>query len=99
MSEPRAATLTRPLFCPICGARVSVPTDGKLPEVLRLPEHVPLGNANEGCERRGAVANLCQGVVVMVVLDWDACGKCGRKMSRHPSGLCRGCFKKGGRSP
>jgi hypothetical protein len=71
----------RALFCPICGARLVVKTDGQLPEVHRLPEHVPL-----------PPVNLCAGYVITVSIDWDKCAKCGEKMSKHPSGVCMRCF-------
>jgi rRNA maturation protein Nop10 len=76
--------LTRPLFCPICGARLTVEVpDTNFPEVHRLPEHTPATDVN-----------LCAGVVVTVTLDYDNCSKCGRRMSKHPSGLCMECFSK-----
>ncbi len=75
------SNLFRPLFCPICGQKVRVQTNGQFPEVHRLPEHEPL-----------APVNLCQGAVVTVTIDFDKCNKCGAKMSKHPSGLCMKCF-------
>ena len=76
-------SLKRPLFCPICSARlmVDVPNDGQFPEVHRLPEHVPAIDVN-----------LCSGVVVTVTLDFDTCKKCGGRMGKHPTGLCRLCY-------
>jgi rRNA maturation protein Nop10 len=86
---------SRYLFCPICGARVQVDvpcTD--YPEVHRIPAHKPVGNA---CPDIEWVANLCQGIAVTVTLDWDRCTKCGRKMSTHPSGVCKDCYKREGK--
>jgi len=81
--------LSRPLFCPICGAKlvVPVPDSGDLPEIHRLPEHWPAPDALNK-------ANLCAGLVVTVTLDYDCCSKCGRKISKHPSGLCMDCHGK-----
>lgn len=73
----------RPLYCPICSARLLVETDGRFPEVHRLPDHRPATGVN-----------LCCGVVVTVTIDFDVCSKCGVKMSKHPSGLCGGCYGK-----
>lgn len=71
----------RPLFCPICGAKLRVEvTDTNYPEVHRLPEHVPAIDVN-----------LCSGVVVTVTLDFDRCSACGCRMSKHPSGKCMKC--------
>lgn len=72
----------RPLFCPICGAKlmVDVPSTD-LPEVHRLPEHTPEGNVN-----------LCAALVVTVTISFDECRECGCRMSKHPSGVCRKCF-------
>lgn len=77
--------LHRCLYCPICGRRVRVPTDGQFPEVLKLPDHAP----------KDAV-NLCQGAVVTVTLDYDRCSRCGRKIIKHPSGLCVDCYGEDG---
>jgi ribosomal protein S27AE len=80
--------MTRYLFCPICGQTVEVETDGQFPEVLRLPDHVPKGNAHP----TAPVANLCSGTVVTVTLDFDNCSRCGRRMAKHPSELCQTCY-------
>jgi len=81
--------MNRYLFCPICGERVSVKTDGQMPEVHRLPDHLPLGNANPHV---GCPANVCAGSVITVTIDFDKCERCGQKISKHPSGLCMKCF-------
>lgn len=81
---------TRFLFCPICGQRVEVEVPEDFPEVHRLPDHEPLGNAWPG----GVRANLCQGVVITVTLDFDFCKQCRGRMSKHPSGLCKPCYCK-----
>lgn len=73
--------MTRNLYCPVCGAALKVHTDGGLPETYRLPEHVPRDDVI-----------LCQAMVVKVVIEYDECRGCGRKISRHPSGLCSECF-------
>ncbi len=81
--------LRRPLYCPICGAKVVVPVaeGGLLPEIHRLPDHYPAADAlNE--------ANLCAGVVVTVMLSLDHCSQCGSKIGKHPSGMCSGCYGK-----
>lgn len=81
MPLPRA-TLKRPLFCPICGAGVVVPVeDASLPEEHRLPEH-----------RSASGANLCGALVITVTIGYAKCAKCGRQMSKHPSGLCINCY-------
>lgn len=72
----------RPLFCPICGRRVTVEVKGSdWPEVHRLPEH-----------KHGAFGNLCAGAVITVTIDYDRCQQCGNQMSKHPSGVCRACY-------
>jgi len=81
--------MNRYLFCPICGARVEVETDGQFPEVSPLPRHTPTGNAWPG----GGVANLCQGMAVTVTLDFDKCRVCGCNIS-SPTGLCCECYGK-----
>jgi NMD protein affecting ribosome stability and mRNA decay len=73
--------MTRNIFCPICGAKVSVPAEGIIPETYILPDHEPL-----------APVNLCQGVAVLVTLNWAKCNMCGCNISKHPSGLCMACF-------
>lgn len=86
-------TLTRWLFCPICGARVTVEldrTENTFPEVHRLPEHEPAGNANP---HPGFAANVCAGCVITVTIDFDKCAKCGARMGKHPSGVCRDCYE------
>jgi rRNA maturation protein Nop10 len=88
VSGQQRRPLYRPLYCPVCGQRVEVETDGQYPEVLRLPDHAP----------RDAV-NLCSGAVVTVTLDFDRCGRCGRKMTKSRSGLCQGCFVEQGQRP
>lgn len=76
----------RPLFCPICGAKVSVPVaPGKLPEVHRLPDHESANGMN-----------VCTGLEVIVTLALGHCAKCGREMVKHGSGLCLKCFSEGG---
>lgn len=73
----------RPLFCPICGARVLVDViNTNYPEIYRMPDHVPAANVN-----------LCCGTVISVSIDWDKCAKCGRKIGKHPSGVCSDCFR------
>ncbi len=77
--------LHRFLFCPVCGAKLLVDVadyDLAKPEAYRLPEHVPATNVN-----------LCCALVVTVTLDYDRCSKCGATMVKHPSGVCRGCFR------
>lgn len=73
--------MIRPLFCPICGRRVNVETDGQWPEVHKLPDHV---SAIE-------TVNLCQGAVITVTIDFDRCQKCGARTAKHPTGLCMKC--------
>lgn len=76
--------MKRPLYCPICGAKVLVDvTTTNFPEVHRLPEHVPATNVN-----------LCAGFVVTVTLDYDKCSKCGCRICKNETGLCLGCFSK-----
>lgn len=58
--------LVRPIFCPICSARLFIPTtdaieSGARPITYILPDHKP-----------AIGVNLCQGVVVKVTL----CAKC-----------------------
>mgnify|MGYP003394244084 CR=1 FL=1 len=72
----------RRLVCPICEAVVKVPVhDELLPEVHKLPEHAPANGSN-----------LCQAVIVTVILNYDHCSQCGCKCSKHQSGMCRKCF-------
>lgn len=78
MSEER---YKRKLFCPICGERVEVPTDGKIPASMQIPRHNP-----------GAFGNLCGGVNVVVRLEVCKCRACGCDMGGHPTGLCLSCF-------
>lgn len=75
--------LKRPLFCPICGAKLlsDVKNNGQFPEIHTLPDHFPATDVN-----------LCSAVVVTVTLDFTECSKCKCKMSKHPSGLCSSCF-------
>lgn len=74
--------LFRPLFCPICGAKLLVEVaDTTLPEIHRLPEHAPASDVN-----------LCSGLVVTVTLDYDRCAKCGGNMVKNSAGVCRHCF-------
>ncbi len=75
--------LRRPLFCPICGAKVMVEVaDTTLPEIHRIPEHYP-----------AIAVNLCQGLVITVEIGWDTCGKCGGNMIKNSAGVCRRCFE------
>lgn len=77
----------RPLFCPICGAKVESPVQGeKWPEVHVIPDHAPASGVN-----------LCQGVGVTVTLDLVNCRECGRRMEKHPTGVCQSCYTGFGR--
>ena len=77
---------TRPLFCPVCGAKVMVPViDAEMPEVHRLPEHESANGMN-----------LCSCYVVTVTLSYDHCTQCGTKITKHPSGMCPKCYGKEG---
>lgn len=73
--------LWRPLFCPICGVRLLLPTDGTMPEDYFLPAHV-----------HGPHGNLCESFFITIKFDYMTCAKCAAKISRHPSGLCMKCF-------
>ena len=75
-------TLVRELYCPICGAVVTVRTDGKLPEVLEIPDHV---NNHPG-------RNLCQGCKITVTIELPKCAKCGRDTIKTSSGVCIDCY-------
>lgn len=78
--------MKRPLFCPICGAKVFVHVNNtQLPEVHRLPDHYPAPDAIND-------ANLCAGVVVTVTLDWAECAQCKQRMAKHFSGFCISCY-------
>ena len=83
-----ASIMHRPLFCPICGARltVEVAKPETLPEVHRLPEHMPAP---------GSGVNLCCAMVITVTIGYDACSICGQKMGKHPTGICRECYATG----
>ena len=89
--EVKAAVcdLVRPIFCPICSARLFIPTtdaieSGPRPVTYILPDHTP-----------AIGVNLCQGVVVKVLLDWAKCEECGCNIPKHPTGLCMKCFSHG----
>lgn len=75
--------LIRPLFCPICGAKVEVNVHSTaLPEVHRIPEHQSANGMN-----------VCAALVVTITLGYDRCSKCGVQMVKHPTGVCMQCFE------
>ena len=80
-AKENVVKLKRKLFCPICGAGLSVETVSGFPEALQLPDHQP-----------AADVNLCMGLVVTVTIDFDRCRKCGGKMAKNGSDLCLRCF-------
>lgn len=77
--------MIRPLFCPICGARVECPATGAVPEEYVIPDHAV-----------ASAVNMCQGLVVKVSIEWDRCTRCAANMPKHPSGLCMSCYRVGG---
>jgi hypothetical protein len=79
MDEPKK--FVRPLLCPICGARVELPSHGGIPETFRIPDHV-----------QATDVNMCQGTEILVTLTFAKCLKCGCNISKHPSGLCSRCY-------
>ncbi len=83
MCESRnARPVCRPLFCPICGAKVMVEVaNTQFPEVDVIPDHVSANGMN-----------VCQGCVITVTIDFDKCQKCGGKMSKNLTGLCHVCY-------
>lgn len=83
MSESNSTKrdLHRPLFCPICGVRLMLPTDGTMPEDYVLPVHA-----------HGPFGNMCEDYFITIKFSLMNCRKCGHPVSRHPSGLCRPCY-------
>jgi hypothetical protein len=74
--------MTRPLFCPICGVRVSVEVGygSSSIETHVLPEH-----------ENGSGGNICQSFAITVSWDYVKCSRCGIQMVKHRSGLCARC--------
>lgn len=75
--------MTRMLFCPVCGARVTVDVGNgeSSTEKHIIPEHV-----------NGDGGNICQTMVVTVGWDYASCSKCKQCTRKHPSEMCARCY-------